>query len=221
MQLSAIVLARVLCFAELSEFNPRGEVFLPGLVPELVERFSFQSFPTKPEEFDLVKGVNFFTGYWSGSTVSKITFFNDGIILDGLSSTTESRSILLSTLEWLRDDHGIEFSMDKIKRWGYLSNLSFYSDADLTLLHPVLAHACERLGEMSKYLERTPFPYKVTRIALDFDKNEAKITRAPFSIERLNSARFNDQKYLSEAALPTELHLELLKEIEAGILGQT
>ena len=73
---------------------------------------------------------------------------------------------------------------------------------------------------MSKYLERTPFPYKVTRIALDFDKNEAKITRAPFSIERLNSARFNDQKYLSEAALPTELHLELLKEIEAGILGQ-
>jgi hypothetical protein len=60
------------------------------------------------------------------------------------------------------------------------------------------------------------------RIA-DFTKRKSapatarKYQIAPFSIARRAEARFSEDKYYSEAPLPTDMHISLLEEFEESI----
>src|ERR1017187_2612571 len=109
MKLSAVLLARTLAFVDINELNPRGAVFLPLLVPHLVERFSFQKFPSKPEDFEEGKGVVFKDGYINGQTIEAFTVYSDGIKLDVRASTSQGRTVWLETLEGLAAKHGISY----------------------------------------------------------------------------------------------------------------
>jgi hypothetical protein len=40
---------------------------------------------------------------------------------------------------------------------------------------------------------------------------------APFSITRRAESRFSENKYFSEAPLPTDIHISLLEEFEAEV----
>ena len=59
MQLSAIILARVLGFIETADLDARGKVFNPDFVQEVVKRYKFQKFPKTIEEFNEANGVVF------------------------------------------------------------------------------------------------------------------------------------------------------------------
>jgi hypothetical protein len=45
LELSAILLARVLGYIETFDLNPRGQIFFPDIIPEIVKRYSFQKIP--------------------------------------------------------------------------------------------------------------------------------------------------------------------------------
>src|ERR1022692_4187801 len=57
MELSSVLLARVLGQVETHDLNPRGETFGPDLIAGIAERFRFQKFPQKVEETDEQKGI--------------------------------------------------------------------------------------------------------------------------------------------------------------------
>jgi len=218
MQLSAIGLSRVIALFELAEMNPKGRIFLPSLISPLVNRFNFQKKPGSFEEFDLVKGVTFELGHFGDTTITKLSFFNDGISLDTRSSTQESQQVVFSILEWLSSEYGMNYNPALIKRWVYVTNLTFYSDADLTLLNPVMAYACQRLSELAAAAGSGNLEYRLARVAMDCDKNKHKLQKAAFILERSLLARFEDNKYFAEAPLKSDDLLKLLEEIEAGIL---
>lgn len=71
MQLSAVLLARVVALFEIYDLNPRGTLFYPDLVAGLVDRFRFQKFPQKFEDLNEQSGINFFEGTWNGITVGR------------------------------------------------------------------------------------------------------------------------------------------------------
>jgi hypothetical protein len=62
-----------------------------------------------------------------------------------------------------------------------------------------------------------PVRFVPTGITLGHDPTARKYGIASFSIQRRAEARFSDNKYFSEAPLPTDIHLKLLTEFEADI----
>jgi hypothetical protein len=220
MELSAVLLARAIAFLDINELNPRGAVFFPKIIPAIVERFSFQVFPSKPEDFDESKGVKFTMGYFDGHSIDELTVFNDGIVLSMRSSTTHAKAVITDTLIWLAENHGITYNERTISRWNYVSNLAFSSEVDLDFINPAFAALVARVGIEMKGDVRVTGDFHVASISFDVDRTSGVKQLAPFKIERRSKIAFSEGKYFSAAPLQTDVHISLLEQFEAAIRDQ-
>ena len=100
----------------MATLNPQGRVFFPNIVSGIVERFSFQKYPTTAEQFDESKGIEFHDGQWDGINVSKLVIYSNGLLVDTQSSTNDSEQILIESLEWAKKEFGITFGPEMIYR---------------------------------------------------------------------------------------------------------
>ena len=215
MQLSAVLLARVIGFIDTSDLNPHGKAFFPALVPLLVERYGFQIYPKTPDDFDEDnKGVTFQTGHTGETTIDKIQIWRNGISVDVRSSTTDAADILESALLWLAKVGGLEYEKGGIKRWGYLSNLTFHSDIDFLNVNPAVIKLCERVTESVANKQGKNLDYNMAGITLDFDRWRTPNQISSFTIQRRVEAPFSENKYFSAAPLPTDKHIEFLQLFE-------
>ena len=105
-----------------------------------------------------------------------------------------------------------------IKHYGYISDLTFYSDV------PLLGAACQPLidlatktGSALSDIHKEPFDYYPANLAVGHDPLARKNGIAPFTITRRAETRWTENKYFSEAPLPTDMHIAFLEEFEAGI----
>ncbi|MFY9560750.1 MAG: hypothetical protein WAQ52_10995 [Terriglobales bacterium] len=219
MRLAAIVLARVLGYVETAELNPGGSAFFPELIQKIVERFEFQKYPQTFEETNEDKGVEFIEGRWNGVTVDKFTIFRGALIVDTSASTADSERILDEALTWATTECGINYKPGMIRRKQYVSDLTFYSDIGLLAAHPALLKLQKAVTDYEeKYLGQR-LEYDLTHFGLDFDHTRNPLIAAPFSIQRRGNALFSENKYFSEAALPTDVHIKLLEQFEADLGG--
>jgi hypothetical protein len=86
-KLSTVVLARVLGYIEAIDLNLRGTIFYPEFTQEFVERYKFQKFPQKLEEFDESKGVEFHQGKDREPCDTNICIWNSTLVVETRSST--------------------------------------------------------------------------------------------------------------------------------------
>jgi len=217
LELSAILLARTIAMIDMNDLNPRGKLFFPALIPMLVERFSFQTFPSKKEDFDESKGVVFADGYRDGQQINNLTVYTDGIKIENRLSTNHGRAVLLDTLGWLSKEVDLNFSERMITRWGIVSQLTFHSDIDLISLHPALSKlSADVSSEVGKRLgmERRFTP---SAVMIDFQRVDSDVPMAHFSIERRAKVPVGEGKYFSAAPLETDTHIEFLQEFESNV----
>jgi hypothetical protein len=217
MKLSAVTLARVLAFIETFDLGSGGKVFYPDLIAALVERFRFQTFPQKAEDLDEKKGVKFLEGQWNGVSVPKVEIYWNALILDTQSSTSESERILQEALVWVSEKFKLNYSPTMISRRRYLSNLTFYSDQNVLGSNPAIPKLTSSLHDKLKEITGHDLTYEATRLDLDFCRHDRQIPVAIFTIQRRIETPFSENKYYSEAPLPTDLHYELLEEFEADL----
>src|SRR5580700_10260194 len=116
MQISAITLARFVAFVETFDLNPRGVAYFPEMVPALINRYGFLKFPEKLEEFDETKGVLFEGGRFNNVTIQRVQVFNNVLVSETASSTTDSEAILEDALAWASQTFGLAFRPGMIKR---------------------------------------------------------------------------------------------------------
>jgi hypothetical protein len=220
MKLSAVVLARSLAFVETFDMNPQGGIFLPDVVRGIVEKFGFMKFPQKLEEFDDMKGVDFIGGKWGNVVVEKFTLYRNGLLLDTRVSTKESQRVLLEGLGWATATFGFKFDPKMISRWGFLSNLTFHSDCPFLLKGNF---AVERLNERVYNAVSKPSgdetPWEPIVLTLHSEQLPRKPVTAAFTIQRRAETLFSENKYYSEAPLPTETHLAILESFEADVIS--
>jgi hypothetical protein len=221
-QLSAVQLARIIAFVETSDLNPRGRIFFPAILPLIVNRFNFQKYPNKFEDFDEQKGVDFIGGYDANAktAVDKLTIWNNGIGLDVRSSTSEARAILEGALEWLKKEIGLVYEPTMIKRWAYLSGITFFSDVDFDGINPAVSRLCSRLSSSVSEIQGEQFDYHFGGMTISFDKSVKAAPVAQLIIARRADTPFSQGKWFSEAPLPTETHIKLLEEFEADLLSK-
>lgn len=219
MKLSAILTARVLAFFDINDLNPNGRLFFPDLVPLIVERFRFSTFPQKHEDFNEAKGIVFADGYISGNAINRLTVWADGIGIDVRSSTDEGKAIVQETLQWLSESVGLNYGADTIRRWGYVSELTFHSDIDMLSLNPALDRLCEKIGTYIEGPKDKKYIFRPINVEMTFDRYMHPWTQATFAIQRRGGAPFEENKYFSQAPLETSVHLELLKSLEDDFKG--
>jgi hypothetical protein len=218
LQLSSIILARVLGFIETADLDPRGKVFNAEFVQEVVRRYKFQKFPKTFEEFDEAKGVIFEDGKIGNKVIQKFTIFQTLLTLETRSSTADSKQILEEMLVWGAAKFGLNYNPGSIKRFAYINDLTFFSDV------PLLSAACQPLLDLASKTSaalsdiwQEPVQYHPANLAVGHDPMARSHGIAPFTITHRAEARFSENKYFSEAPLPTEMHIAFLEEFEKGI----
>jgi len=217
MELLSVLLARALAWVEPVEMNPRAGVFYPDLAQAIVARYNFQKFPQTLEDFDEAKGVTFTAGRIDNSVIEQVILYTYGIVLDTRSSTQESRRLLEEAMQWGSKELGLVYKPSMIKRWQYASQVTFRSDVPLIGLDS----AFQRLaGSLTKAVTENmgeSLDYQPTFLTLDHDLLLRKHPLGRFSIQRRDNTPFSENKYFSDAPLPTDIHIALLEQFEADV----
>jgi hypothetical protein len=217
-QLSAVLLARVLGFIEIFDLSPRGKIFLPELVPEIVKRYNFQKFPKTLEEFDAAKGIEFLDGKFRDKVILKFVIWNTLLVVETRSSTDDSKQIMEEMLSWGADKFGLNYKPGMIKRFAYISDLTFHSDWEFLNANPALTSLAEKTSEVLSEIWQEPVHYEPSVLTIGHDPLARKNGIAAFTIQHRAESKFSENKYFSEAPLPTDVHLKLLEEFEATVL---
>ena len=84
-------------------------------------------------------------------------------------------------------------------------------------ISPELASLAEKTSKAISEIWQEPITYEPMHLVVGHDPLSRKFGIAPFSISRRAEAEFPENKYFSEAPLPTDTHLTLLEEFEADV----
>jgi hypothetical protein len=216
----AVVLARASGWVESNDLNPRGSVFFPDFVKAIIARYGFMKFPEKLEEFDEGKGVTFVAGKLGHTVIEQVIVYTYGIVFDTRASTDESKRLLEEALQWASKEVGLNYNPLMIKRWQYLSQITFNSKVQLVRAHPSFQKLAETLTKRAAEVSGQTLDYDLTILALDHDPLLQKHPIGRFSIQRRENTPFSDNKYYSEAPLPTDVHIKLLEQFEVDLSGK-
>lgn len=217
MELSAVILARVLGYIETFDLNPRGKVFYPELTEQLVQRYRFQKFPKTIEEFDESKGVEFIEGKIGKDVIQAFKIFQTLLVVETRSNTNDSKRILEDILSWGAIRFDLVYKPGMIKRFAYVSTLTFYSDVPILDANPALTNIASKTSGALTEIWQEPVHYEPTNLVVGHDVATRKYGIASFTLQRRAEAKFSDNKYFSEAPLPTDLHISMLEEYEADV----
>ncbi len=167
MELGAIHLARAMAFVEPIDLNPKGRAYYPDLAGALVSRYGFKAFPEKPEDFNEAKGITFTAGKFENVAIDQLVIYAYGILLDTRASTSESRRLLEEAVRWAAKEHGL--TDRNIRRWQYASQLTFFSDVQLTTVHPAFARLADQTAENVTRITGESVKYELTAFFVDHD----------------------------------------------------
>jgi hypothetical protein len=206
----------VLAFVDVSDFSPRGGLFFPEVVKELVQHCSFQKFPGSLDEWKSEEGGQFLVGKLGKTVIEKMVLYNNGILVETRSGTSDSARVVEEVLDWAQGKFAMACGREAIKRWAYVNDVSFYSDVPLLMTGPIERLARNISAEMSKVLGQETV-YEPTGFNIGHDPLLKKYSSAQFTIHRRAEVPFAENKYFSEAPLPTEVHLDLLAQYEKDV----
>src|SRR5579859_15554 len=209
-----ILLARAVAFFETAELTPRTTIFPPDAVREILKQFQFQKYPKNFEEWTADKGAEFLIGKYRDLVIDKLLIWQTGITVETKAGTTESRRFLEEILLWAKSTLGIAYEPDMIKHWAYVSSMVVHSDVPILSTSPVERLAEKISSELGGILGE-PIQYLPAGMAIAHDPLARKTGRAIFTISRRADTPYSENKYFSEAPLPTEVHFRLLEEFEA------
>lgn len=219
MKFSAMELSRVLAFVDLNDLAPYGSVSLAKITPKIVERLEFSLFPKTLEQFDESKGIVFEDGLWNGIPIQQMTIYNNGIMMDTRKGTDVSLRVVNEIFDWAVIEFGLVIPEYGIHTTRYLNKFTFFSDALVSFGGSPIQHLAESLSHHIAEITGQSRRYEAIRIDIDFDRSELKIPIAPLTIQRRITSPFEQNKFYTEAPLPTDVHIALVEQFETDIIA--
>jgi hypothetical protein len=129
-----------------------------------------------------------------------------------------SAALLRDTLLWAKSELGLHFEERMIKRTDFGSQLTFESEMKFAKLNPVIGRIEEAVSSKLSSAMSQPVVYEPTAVLLNLDQSVSKLAPGVFSIERRAEVPFSENKYFSNAPLPTQDHIDILKDFEKTLL---
>ncbi len=217
MQLQSVLLARVFLLFLTTSLDRDGHLYFPDLVEALVKKYRFTKYPQKPEELVAQNGINFEMGESGGTVIDKISIFPGGIALDTRKGTDTSGKLLGELLEWAVAEFELQFRPEFMRRKVYVGTLLVQTDVPLIEVNPVLRRIAEIVTKQVQGDTERVLVYTPTSLGIGYDKQTTAFAPSAFTVDRREGIPFSDNVYFSNAPLPTQLHLELLGEIESAV----
>lgn len=217
MQLAAVQLARFYGLIQAEDLNKSGTVYFPELTNALVERYGFIKYPSKAEDFENSKGIEFEGGRDGKRVITKLSILDNGIYLDTSIDTSASEAIWFEMMGWASDKLGISFDPAMVKRRAYVSQLTFYSDVSVLETNPILSEIGNLLTTEVEANYGQRLEYEPTALAVGYDAQTVKLGTAPFNVQRREGVLFDENKYFSTAPVKTEIHLDILEGLERAM----
>jgi hypothetical protein len=184
----------------------------------LVEKCQFLKSPSTPQELNLPDGAVFETGIFEGIVIKKFVVFPLVMHLDAADSTDQAQRALLGLLQWARDEFGLRYQTGMITRWAFVSDVTFQTDFPLLeRLNGPLNSISSKISEAIRENLKEDLKYRPAKFWIAHDPDKRKASIAPFSIEHLALSQDEDNKFYSEAPVPTKDHLLLLEELENAL----
>jgi hypothetical protein len=216
MKVLYVGLARTLWLFDFSLMNPKGMSLQP-LIDNLRERYMFAVSPKNPLDFGDSKALTFKSGTFVNSkgvpVIVGLQIYNDGFVVDTLSSTNDSTECLEKTTDWMGDQFGLKLPPNVRK--GFVSNIDFESDASLMALNPRLPQFFKSLEKYFKpIVEAKQRHFQLTSLGSWTEDMNQPLAPAAFKIERKIGPPFSSNHYFSQAPLETDPHIQLLNEFE-------
>lgn len=210
MKLLSVGLARAMWFLDVGELNPRGKDIFTHLLPSLIDDYKFKTYPKLGE--DLSQGIKLMNGEFvkeDGTVlVLNVTIYTDGIAADTYCSTLDSEDFLNTALSEL-PELGFAYDAEMIRRKAYVSQVHVKCSRPLSVLNPGLTEFSARV---SSAVGGTVFDMA----AIELWPDQRQVFKpANFSLQRRIGDPPDSDRYWSQAAVPTDMHLELLEELEA------
>jgi hypothetical protein len=224
MELLSVLTARALWFIELRDLNPRGRSFRYTLFPALAEKYNFATYPYDEEGNEPTKeepGFKFLNGEFHDSNgveiMVNLTIFDDGLVAETRSSTRDSEAFLEELLQWAVRDFGFVYRPEMIQRKGYVSELNVTPTYSLSGLNPKLEEFAARLTSL---VSTATDPVRFEPAGLSFSVDPILASKpAGFRFERRLDVPFSTNRYYTQASVHTDVHLELLDELEQILKG--
>ena len=220
MKLLSVKQARAIWLIQLVDLNPRG-LNLLALIPPIATKYKFQLFPVKPDELGFgkeTKEIKFSGGSFQKDPQHDIgvdlTLYNDGLVVDTRSSTDDSDAFLNEFLNWISTDFDLVPYQEIIRSKLYLSELWVQTDKSLNTLNPKLENFTKRLTSLIVGHGHHPIAFEISGITFWTDPSVIN-PPGPFRFERTIDIPFSENRYYSAAPLQTNVHLEMLTELES------
>lgn len=183
-----------------------------------MEKCRFLKSPNTPQEFNLPDGITFESGVFDGIVIRKLTVFPLVMHLDAADSTDQAQNALLGLLQWAKDQFGLRYYPGMIPRWAFVSDVVFEADFSLLeRLNTTLNSISARISEVIRGNLKEELKYRPAKLWIAHDPNERSASIAPFTVEHLALSQDAENKFFSEAPIPTKDHLSLLAELESAL----
>jgi hypothetical protein len=162
------------------------------------------------------EGIEFETGTYGGFQIAKLGITPTVIYLDTKAHTDVSKAILMDLLEWAKARFGITFTPNLIRRTVYINDIIFQTDFPLLECQSkALMSVAAKTSETVESTLREKLIYRASGINIEHDSEIRDSRLASFIITKRGATLHDEHIFYSEAPLPTEVHAELLEEIEA------
>ena len=215
MKILSVVTARSIWLINLNELNPKGLKLFPSTITALKDRHQFLVYPTKIEDADPGKGIQFQGGSFrtnDGEINTDLTIFHDGFVCTNQSSTMHADAFLGDILTWSSKKLGLAYEPKMIRKRSYLSELIVQTSRHFSEVSDKIKQFSQKLSSQvsSTYGEGIDMELAGLTFANDLSNG----VRYFFRFERKENASFSEERYYSSAPVSTEDHIELLNEFE-------
>ena len=215
MELKSVLLARSIWLFDSDEINPHGKD-IKQVLRAIGERYHFTKYPKEDKDFIGIgnspkDGAEFVGGTFRDLVVG-LTVFDDGIVAETRSSTDDTDTFVEDLLQWLVIQFGFVYERGTVGSKSYVSQLLVTTDRSVAALNPKLAGFAEKLASLTS-TENNSVVYEPGGIIFRSDPAN-KISPSFFTFDRRAGVPFRENKYFSQAPLRTQVHLDMLSELE-------
>jgi hypothetical protein len=213
MRLVNTLFSQAIRFGEFRLLNGK-QLYGRKLVQALEDRYGFIQTPRTVAEFDLTKGISFAHGYYDDRIVIQmLQIYNNGILVETESSTTECLSIIKDVTDLAKDEVSFAFDESSERPQIYQSHIEVETLANLQEKIVAFERISDELNRLVVGNNEIYRNYQFSGLSFAIDPTN-KSGPSAFKFERRAGSPLDANLYFSSAPLQTNDHLHLLEVLE-------